>query len=466
MSIEATVTAPSGSSAAADLAEDRLTSWVPDVAADADLATLDGMPTPGEEPEVRDLRVPLPTGGSMQVPVVHPRLLLELHRATAPLRDRAETLLSPDVLGYRHGARADWHYAPAWREFSDETARRASRSGWVAFTDVASCFASTSWQMIHAAVARHGEHEASAELADIARRFQSAGLPHLPSGYSDARFLSNLVLSDADDAIGVPFLRWVDDYRLFASTRAQASAALERLHDAMRRTGLEPNERKTRIVPGAQAAEDHQNTLASVYHPDRDPPEIVRENLHRVFFRASEDPVAQRRQLRFSLARMAREEDPAAIEWACEALARIPWEAPRLASYLTSFAGEARVGEAAERTLLKAVHESDAWMVARLVPLTWHTGLSETARTTLAASLHSLTSTPAWGLTLRLLAHLGEDAAVRRSLAQPVGDRRAMLVALCESGLEPPSWLSESEPALAAVLRDGPVPAPTVESLL
>lgn len=302
MAGQSTLLSPiSVSGAVADLAEDRLTSWVPDVVADADLPQLDAAAPISCDPEVRMLKVPLPGGGAMQVPVVHPRLLVALHEVAVMLREDAQTLLAPGVLGYRSGAEHNWHYAPAWRTFSDATASQASQSGWVAFTDVTSFFRSTSWQMVADAISPYASPRAVSELHSVSRRFLAAGLEYLPSGYSDARFLSNLVLASADEVIGVPFVRWVDDYRLFAETYEEATTALARLHGALRLAGFEPNDRKTRIVSGSDAAAQHRNTLASVYHPDRDPPDLVRRNLHRVFWAAAEDPIGRRRDLRFSL---------------------------------------------------------------------------------------------------------------------------------------------------------------------
>jgi hypothetical protein len=403
----------------------------------------------------------------MQVPVVHPRLLVALHEVIVALREDAQPLLAPGVFGYRYGAERDWHYAPAWRAFSDATALQASDAQWVAFTDVTSFFRSTSWRMVADAISPHVTPQVMSELRGISDRFSAAGLNHLPSGYSDARFLSNLVLARADQAIGIPFVRWVDDYRLFADSYEQASAALARLHDSMRLAGLEPNHSKTRIVPGGDAAAQHRNTLASVYHPDRDPPELVRRNLHRVFLAAVEDPIGRRRDLRFSLSRLAREHDPAGVDWAIESLVRLPWEAPRLVSYLANFADETRVAQAAEAALATAARKQDAWMLARLVPLVWRTGLSRRTTRSLADRLDTLSGSVAWGLTLRTLAHAGDERTIRRVLEDgPIEDHRAVLVALADIESDTPQWLCEREPALATALRNGPAEAPRVESLL
>jgi hypothetical protein len=331
------------------------------------------------------------------------------------LRARADELLEAGVLGYRHGASADWHYAPAWRAFSDGVAELSARYRWVAFTDVASFFGHTTWDHVREVTDKIGGRAAQEGLDAVAKRFEAAGQPTLPSGYADARFLANLVLAAADRQIGVPFLRWVDDYRLFADSEGEAQAALARLQDALRHAGFSPNDAKTRVLPGAQAADEHQNTLASVYHPERDSSETVRANLQRVFSRAAQDPVVRRRDLRFALSRMRRERDPTAIEWALHALTELPWEAPRLVSYLAAFDDQAVCTARADELLAGAAERCDVWLIVRLVPLVWRTGVLGRSVGALSNSLDGLDGTVAWGLALRLLAHAGAANVVMGS---------------------------------------------------
>jgi hypothetical protein len=451
--------------ALADLSEDRLTAWAPDVAGDADLPWLANSATTPRTSDVTPLEVPTVGGGAMSVPVLHPSLLVALHVASGPIRARADELLGAGVIGYRHGANAGWHYAPAWRAFSNGIAELGSSHQWVAFTDVSSFFARTSWDHVLQIVADLAGIDARSELAPVADRFKAAGQTTLPSGYADARFLANLVLANADKQIGVPYLRWVDDYRLFADSEREARAALARLHDAMRRAGFEPNESKTRILPGAQAASEHRNALASVYHPERDSSETVRANLQRVLARAVQDPVARRRDLRFALSRMRREQDPAAVGWALQALQELPWEAPRLVSYLAAF-DDRSVSASADEILAAAVQRADVWLIVRLIPLVWQIGTSDRSVPALISSLNQLEGTAAWGLALRLLANAGAEHVVRDAVHPGVNDARGAAAALQELGHELPEWLCMAEPALACAVREGPLPAPRVESLL
>jgi hypothetical protein len=456
--------------AVADLLEDRLTAWAPDVAGDADLPYLAEHPAPASGPELMAMDVPTPGGGAMRVPVLHPSLLISLHEATSPLRVSADALLAPGVLGYRRGAQAGWHYAPAWREFSDEVTRLSRSHRWVAFTDVSSFFASTTWEAVLAATQRLFSKSCAQELTGLTQRFRASGQHTLPSGYADARFLSNLVLSEVDEQLGVPFVRWVDDYRIFGSSERQVRGALTRAHAAMRGVGLRPNESKTRIVPGTEAAARSENTLASVYHPERDSREVVQANLRRVLARACEDPVRRRQDLRFVLSRLARERDPAAVSWAIDAVSEIPWEAPRLVAYLAVFDEDElerpRIRAGVERLLRDAASAGDAWLFARLVPLCWESKIEERTAGEVQRSLDCLAGTPAWGLALRLLARAGDERTVRAA-ATPAGlDRRGLLAAFGELEYDPPGWLCDAEPRLASAIRDGHLAPPPQASLL
>lgn len=454
----------------ADLAEDRLTAWAPDVAGDADLPYLAEHPAPASGPEVMALDIPTPGGGAMRVPVLHPALLIALHEATSPLRSRADALLTPGVLGYRHGAQAGWHYAPAWREFSDEVTRLSRSHRWVAFTDVSSFFASTTWEMVLGATQRSLGKPYAQRLTGLTQRFRASGQHTLPSGYADARLLSNLVLNEVDEQLKVPFVRWVDDYRLFGSSERQLRGALTRAHAAMRRAGLRPNQSKTRIVLGSEAAARHENTLASVYHPERDSREVVRANLDRVLARACEDPVRRRRDLRFALSRLARERDPIAVSWAIDALSEIPWEAPRLVAYLAVFDDDEferhRIRASVERSLRDAASAGDAWLLARLVPLAWEGKIEERTAGEIQRSLERLAGTPAWALALRLLARAGDERTVCASATPSVPDRRGLLAAFGELECDPPGWLCDAEPRLASAIRDGHLVPPPYASLL
>ena len=153
------------------------------------------------------------------------------------------------------------------------------------------------------------------------------------------------------------------------------------------------------------------------------------------------------------------------MRWALDGLEQIPWEAPRLVSYLSVFA-DREVADGADAILARAAHRQDAWLIARLAPLVWLTGLAERSAGPLVEVLPVLDGTPAWGLALRVLARAGQRRAVQCAVRGQVADARGALAALTDLGCEPPRWLCRAEPGLAAALDEGPLPGPPVMSLL
>lgn len=73
----------------------------------------------------------------------------------------------------------------------------------------------------------------------------------LPVGSDASRILSEAVLIDVDRKLiehGVAFVRYVDDYRLFAASKAEALKCVEQLTSLLADEGLALNSRKTEIV--------------------------------------------------------------------------------------------------------------------------------------------------------------------------------------------------------------------------
>lgn len=452
-----------------DLEADRLAAWVPDVAADIDLPYLASGVTSGVEPVFKPLMVPKPDGAHMQVPVLHPAVIVQLHRAVAPLLKPAARTLSRGVLSYRQGADRNWRYSPAWRVFTQAAADGAANSHAVVFTDVADFFRSTSWTLVLRCAAALVEDRAIANLRAAAVRVSAAGLAHLPSGYSDARLLGNVVLAQAEKRVPVAFVRWVDDYRLFASSVRFAQRALSELNQGLNELGLTLNSSKTRLLPGAVASTEMRKLITPVFNAQLDSSAVIREKLIGALHHTAEKPVERRSELRYALAGLTREREPCFIDWALAAIWSMPWEIPRLAAYLAAVSKDPRVGVEADIALGRAAEMGDAWRVARLAPLVIHAQGSHVSKRTLRAlveALPGLAESPAWGLALRTLSRAGCTKAVRRVLAERVCDVRAAMVALRDLDLSLPAGLCSIEPALAEALRYVPAPAPPVRSLL
>lgn len=454
------------SAATADLQEDVLGAWAPDPAGWADLVAYEEHARPSASYVAQRLDVPRPNGSTSGVRVLHPAWHVALHHAVAALRDDIDAALSPGVFGYRRGADQGHRYADDWRAFCAYVTEAADSYPHFVLSDVRAFFQETPWATVIRCLPEETSRAAASRLKRVCAGLDQGDVTRLPTGYSDARLLGNAVLAAADNNLPVPFARWVDDYRLFATSAHQADAALHALDQGLERLGLRRGAEKTRILPSHDAVERHHATLASVYHPERDNPAVVAQRLHEVFERACADPVARRRDLRFSLPRLAEQHDDVAVPFALGALDALPWEAPRLARYLSAFISRPEVGRAIDDALVRALNRGDAWLVCRLAPLAAERRAGKEVAQALVRNHDRFVGTPAWGLIVRVLALRGCAAPIRRSLAGPVADARAVIAAARDLEISIPRWLARAEPALAAALAESPAPVPSAETLL
>jgi hypothetical protein len=448
-----------------DLREDLLGAWVPDVAGWSDLDELLRSSWRGATPISQHLAVPRPEKPAMDIAVLHPGWHAALHQAVLESRVSIEQALAPTVFGYRYGADARAKYAHLWRQFRDYCQAMAEESGHVVITDVHRFFFSVGWNRVSDAVHRITGQPAH-ELETLGALLGADGLPHLPSGYSDARLLANAVLHHVDQQLAVPFARWVDDYRLFIPRDGDPQGEIDRLDRALRAIGLALNRPKTRILSGADAEAEAKDTLASVYHPERDSREEIHQSLDSRFEMAARDPIAYRRDLRFVISRLEREQDDVALEFALDGLHSIPWEAPRLISYIAVFSNRDLVASQIDTALRRAAQLRSEWLICRVGALACHTGISRSTARAMRRALSEVEGTPAWGMGLRLLALHGDRAFVSKRASGEVLDVRAALVALRDLNEEGDARLEESEPITTRVLQRGPADLPPVEAIL
>jgi hypothetical protein len=440
-----------------ELSEDYLTGWVPDVAANFDALSFAAGSALGDGPAVQWLDVPKPDG-VMHVPVLHPGWQVALHQAVAGLRDVIDATLAPGVYGYRRGADPTKRYAFEWQRFSAHVRERAASSEYVVIADVKSFLYQTAWPSVIDVLDRLAPEDMVTPLAEMATRWEGDGLTYPPPGYADARMLANALLATVDSRLPCDFARWVDDYRLFVD--GDPEVALAALSDALLDLGLELNPEKTRVLTSAEALLEHENKISAFYHED-DAPEVIQQSLRDAFTVAHEDPAANRRVLRFVLARLEHFNDGVAVDFALDALTTAAWEAPRLVSYLSLFKDDPRVTRGVAAAL--AARPADAWLVARAGALALHTGLDPATLDELARALPELAGTPGFAVALRLLARAGRADAVEA--AGLANDPRAALVALGDLG-RTDAELAALEPTTATVLRAGAAPLPELKSRL
>lgn len=452
------------------LEEDRRTAWVPDALGEADLPVVLSTRQDLKTWSLgnRWLDVPRPDGRSMRVVVLPWPAIADLHLATEALRDQSDARLLPGVCGYRRGAQMGTSYSREFQRFCEITLGEAEQAAAVIYADVRGFFRSVPWSAVLEAARTTAGEQAAREVAQWADRASGEGLRYLPAGYADARLLSNLVLASVDERLGVPFARWVDDYRLFPADASTVDGALSELRAALAEVNLSLARDKLQIrIHNARSVPDE---LASVYHPEYDSRSETRSALRTVWAEATQDPVRKRRRLRFALPRMAKECDDVAVPFALAALTDLPWEAPRLVSYLAAFAEQPRVQHGVAQALCRAVTQGDIWRTSHLLSLACRLPSAVVAPEAIPAVLNALAplrSSPAWGLAIRFLALHCVGSAGDEAQATDVPDPRAALAVQADLGLslDIPA-ASCAKPTAEWLSLYGAAPSPRVDSIL
>lgn len=455
----------------AALEEDRRSAWVPDVVAGADSFKLvewgSDRALGSTSTKFDVLQIPKPDGTHFSAPILPLPTLIGLFEALEPVRAVIDDVLDPGVCGYRRGAEADSSYSREYLRFTEMTRAESEGATHIVTADVAKFFAKTSWSTVLASFADVLGADVPPALERWIATASRRGLDVLPAGYADARLLGNVVLASVDKEIAGRFARWVDDYRLFATSEHEAAELVQRLDKGLAAVGLVSNSRKTKMYTQAEFESNRSRPLESVYHPDLETPEQVRSSLRSLFLESASDPVIGRRGLRFSLSRLAREEDDFALDWSLSVLPEIPWEAPRVTAYVARFAHRRFVGGAVERLLVDALAAREDWLSVRLAALACHTGIrSSAAAEAVVAAATSTGSSSLWGLLLRALSVGGWRDETAYVLSRGVLDARAAIAAQIDLSAALPESIEREFPWTVDALRGHAVPLPSVESIL
>lgn len=200
-----------------------------------------------------------PPRGRREVVSLHPALGARYVALVAGVASSIEAGLSNSVCANRVAfARAG---VPAlrlrpWREerrvFACRLERLVGGGGGLVFADVRACYASIGPAVVEASLRRLlvGSRDA-AEVGRFLRRLGELGVRGLPIGPEPSAVLANAVLSAVDRATqrrGWAHVRWVDDVAIAFRRPEEVPAMLDELRSILARSGLELNERKTRIV--------------------------------------------------------------------------------------------------------------------------------------------------------------------------------------------------------------------------
>lgn len=449
---------------AGELAEDLATRWVPDVIGDADVIEQLARPSV-KQGDVLFVDVPKVGGGYRQAPMLSGSALSALRLAVEPALSLSDEVLDPAVCGYRRGASGSASYSEEYRRFRDFSWAMSEQCTVVVIADVRDFFRCVNGESLRRSL-RFFDASTVQPISDVMRELARQGVEGLPAGYGDARLVANLVLSAVDEKIRVPFTRWVDDYRLFASSHDEASAAVKELRSALSHVGLQLNQSKLQVLDSMHyRSRRHGVPLDSVYHPQDEPSSEVRANLRSVFLRAVSE--GNRRQLRFALPRLAKQSDDIAIPYAIQALSLNSVDAPRLVHYLSAFLGDqATVARIEALVQADSIHD---WALARLVPVLTRVPLTDETVRALDARLASTQSPLVWGLLLRVLARRQAGTSVLRSVAncKIVPDDRAVIAALWDIGTPVSAELRRRASATVETLRNlGEAPLPKADTLL
>lgn len=120
-------------------------------------------------------------------------------------------------------------------------------------TDVQDFFPSvTPDTLARALLEAGGSAEDAAHAAAMLEGWASRGYRGLPIGPSASAVLANAVLRPVDDAVGGPFVRWVDDYLAVVKDERHAAEVLDRMDEDLAGLELSRSDRKTRIGPAAR----------------------------------------------------------------------------------------------------------------------------------------------------------------------------------------------------------------------
>ena len=450
-------------SLAVDLREDLDTRWVPDVLADADLVGQLQRPRLDQD-DVAMIQVPKPSHGSRAVPMLSGSAMSFMRQAIRPVRSIAEAVLQPTVCGYRNGASGDVSYSDEYRRFREMSAALADDHLYISTADITNFFDSVDHSRVRTAlVGTLGDIWQSVD--HFLEKIASLGVKGLPAGYGDSRMLANLILAEADKGIGVPFVRWVDDYRIFTNSPSEADAAIRRLAISLAPLGLHLNQSKSKTMTTREFLHRHLGkSLDSVYHPQDEPGPSVQANLRSVFLAAMAE--SDRRRLRFVLPRMAAQRDNFAVTFSLDALRQATVDAPRIVAYLANFLDDERVCGSISDIMLHEIAEED-WTLSRLTPLLVRVPLSSSVIDRAFNKVMSTDSPIVWGLMLRVLsAHRRTDLTLD-ALSSQILDPRAAVAACFDIDIPVPDVLEHrAGPTVQSLAKIGAAPLPRVQSLL
>lgn len=167
-----------------------------------------------------------------------------------------------------------------WVQFIERSTELANQYPYVVVSDISEFYPRLGHHRLEAALQQLNlGNDIPSRIKKFLKQFSGTRSFGLPIGGPAARLLSELVLNQVDRLLegqGVEFVRFADDYHLFANSHEDAYAALIYLSEKLfENQGLSLQKSKTRILPAAEFLSTSPLRIAPVQeNVDGDDPEI------------------------------------------------------------------------------------------------------------------------------------------------------------------------------------------------
>lgn len=146
--------------------------------------------------------------------------------------------------------------APGWTEYQRAALGRAEKAEYVLSTDISDFYGRIYHHRLENALKLATKSQAVVGRIMVLLFKLSSGTSYgLPIGGNASRLLAELLLNRSDRLLlahGVNFVRFVDDYYIFASSRQEAQSALVSLSEFLLIEGLTLSRTKTRLMTRAE----------------------------------------------------------------------------------------------------------------------------------------------------------------------------------------------------------------------
>lgn len=153
-----------------------------------------------------------------------------------------------------------------FNSFLAAASRRAEQEGYIVHCDFANCYGTLHHARVAVALERSGVASWQMNyISELLAFWQTEESPGLPVGTKASNIFAEAVLLQVDKTLrgsGVDFVRYVDDFRIFAPDEAGARRGIAALADAAGIWGLSLNRDKTKIVHFVNAGTREDGLLA------------------------------------------------------------------------------------------------------------------------------------------------------------------------------------------------------------